>query len=607
MAGQRSRKSNAVPTIEPLETPSPGFTPSALDHFDPILATNNGTASGNVNPIITSPDEIRTGGTNGGVEPLEPDADLVSLGYTLSNYHPGNRNNSANVNNEQSDLQANMDVLQNDYPATSRKPKTTLNAGTNSGVPGKKSPFVVKLWRMINDPLNASYIHWIDNGTSFQVADREAFMKYVLPQYFKHNNFSSFVRQLNMYGFHKIQDLTQGTLTTQESGEIYQFHHDKFRRGREDLLDQIVRNKPKEDAQQQQNAQNGPSSDIKQLVSQLEILKNNQKLMADDLMRVRRDNELLWKENFIAREKHKIQSETLDKILRFLASVYGNNTSKLLDQVSANNGVGANLDLQPFVQQPQPQRTNKNDLNQWWQNGLNNNTSNGANFGGDNFSDMFQSQSPLPSGALIGGNDHLEQLEHLGDVETVDTGDNNGDLLLAQNTGNRQPLMITQRPHGSFSSTASSRPQMGRSNGGNNSYLPTIEQLPDDSPGSITGNNTSGFQLPVKEYTPQPNTPEGIIGNINQQLAENDQAINQVNDWISKYSKPMAVLPEDDGSNNSSMGDFLQSPIDSKILNLSEDNVAPEEVPVPVDVPVDVPVEIPDEGLGHVAKRARRR
>jgi heat shock transcription factor 1 len=46
-------------------------------------------------------------------------------------------------------------------------------------------------------------VSWNEDGTAFIVKKVNEFSEHVLPKYFKHSNFASFVRQLNMYDFHK--------------------------------------------------------------------------------------------------------------------------------------------------------------------------------------------------------------------------------------------------------------------------------------------------------------------------------------------------------------------------------------------------------------------
>ena len=91
--------------------------------------------------------------------------------------------------------------------------------------------FLKKLFELINDDSQEGVIEWASDGLSFEVMDRSAFTSLTLPTYFKHNNLNSFVRQLNMYDFHKCK----------RSTEEIQFQHPFFQRDRPDLLCKIKR------------------------------------------------------------------------------------------------------------------------------------------------------------------------------------------------------------------------------------------------------------------------------------------------------------------------------------------------------------------------------
>ena len=69
------------------------------------------------------------------------------------------------------------------------------------------------------DKKNTEVVGWSPDGSYFIIFNTSAFTS-VLSRYFKTKNYSSFIRQLNMYDFHKIKD---------QEGQA--FRHEKFRRG----------------------------------------------------------------------------------------------------------------------------------------------------------------------------------------------------------------------------------------------------------------------------------------------------------------------------------------------------------------------------------------
>lgn len=68
-----------------------------------------------------------------------------------------------------------------------------------NGDDGSVAPFLRKCYEMVDDNSTDSIISWNDTGDCFVIWDMTQFSVQLLPKFFKHSNFSSFMRQLNIY------------------------------------------------------------------------------------------------------------------------------------------------------------------------------------------------------------------------------------------------------------------------------------------------------------------------------------------------------------------------------------------------------------------------
>ena len=98
--------------------------------------------------------------------------------------------------------------------------------------------FLLKTFSIL-ETSDVEIVTWSEAGDSFIVLDPQRFSAEVIPTYFKHNKFTSFVRQLNFYGFRKVKGKLNFTGKSEQHS--WEFKHPFFKKGQPNLLADIRR------------------------------------------------------------------------------------------------------------------------------------------------------------------------------------------------------------------------------------------------------------------------------------------------------------------------------------------------------------------------------
>nr|GMD11445.1 heat shock factor protein HSF8-like isoform X1 [Ipomoea batatas] len=150
------------------------------------------------------------------------------------------------------------------------------------------TPFVRKTYAMVENYQTDGIVSWNSTGNGFVIWDAHKFAAEILPCYFKHNTFSSFICQLNTYGFKKA------------SWEKYEFRHEWFQKGRKRWLRKIRRSgrtdRPARRQDHQQHQQNGEEMSVVRMEKEIEEMQGVQRGILMEIKRLQEQQEILAKE-----------------------------------------------------------------------------------------------------------------------------------------------------------------------------------------------------------------------------------------------------------------------------------------------------------------------
>ncbi|KAK1389594.1 Heat stress transcription factor A-3 [Heracleum sosnowskyi] len=168
-------------------------------------------------------------------------------------------------------------------------------------------PFLSKTFDLVDDLTVDSVISWGNTGGSIVVWDPVEFARLLLPRHFKHNNFASFVRQLNAYGFRKIDT------------DKWEFANENFLRGKRHLLKNIHRRKSTH-CQQAEN----PSSELRKakVKGEIELLSKERGMMMQEVMELQQQHRDTIQHMEAVNEKLQAAEQKQKQTVSFLVNVF---------------------------------------------------------------------------------------------------------------------------------------------------------------------------------------------------------------------------------------------------------------------------------------------
>ena len=186
--------------------------------------------------------------------------------------------------------------------------------------------FLSKLFDILNDETFKDIIKWSKDGYNIIITDVNKLCEVILPKFYKHRNFSSFVRQLNLYDFHKIKD---------KSVNVLIFENKQFNKNC--TKEQIIKIS-RENKNSKKNFEN-----MTDLIEKYEASINELNNIKKEINDIKKNNSELLKQFEICNETVDKQSKNFKKVRILsivLISLFTKKTTEKIEKNDEKNKLG---------------------------------------------------------------------------------------------------------------------------------------------------------------------------------------------------------------------------------------------------------------------------